>query len=96
MKIVLARIDDRLIHGQVATVWSKVTGCQRIIVCDDDVAKDTDNEQAEDDNDRGNVLLQKSRLHPYHLVEAHYNAESFPPYTVESISRQIQSWQRRL
>ena len=40
MKIVLARIDDRLIHGQVATVWSKVTGCQRIIVCDDEVAKD--------------------------------------------------------
>ena len=41
MKIVLARIDDRLIHGQVATVWAKVTGCQRIIVCDDDVAADT-------------------------------------------------------
>lgn len=40
MNIVLARIDDRLIHGQVATVWSKVTNCQRIIVCDDDVAKD--------------------------------------------------------
>ena len=40
MKIVLARIDDRLIHGQVATVWSKATNCQRIIVCDDDVAKD--------------------------------------------------------
>lgn len=28
MKIVLARIDDRLIHGQVATVWAKVTGCE--------------------------------------------------------------------
>ena len=41
MKIVLARIDDRLIHGQVATVWAKVTGCERIIVCDDDVAADT-------------------------------------------------------
>ena len=41
MKIVLARIDDRLIHGQVATVWVKVTGCERIIVCDDDVAADT-------------------------------------------------------
>ena len=40
MKIVLARIDDRLIHGQVATVWSKVTGCERIIVCDDEVSKD--------------------------------------------------------
>ena len=41
MNIVLARIDDRLIHGQVVTVWSKVTNCQRIIVCDDDVANDT-------------------------------------------------------
>lgn len=41
MKIVLARIDDRLIHGQVATIWTKVTGCERIIVCDDDVAADT-------------------------------------------------------
>lgn len=40
MKIVLARIDDRLIHGQVATVWSKATSCQRIIVCDDEVAED--------------------------------------------------------
>lgn len=41
MKIVLARIDDRLIHGQVATIWSKVTGCERIIVCDDEVAGDS-------------------------------------------------------
>ncbi|SKA79990.1 PTS system, mannose-specific IIB component [Clostridium sp. USBA 49] len=40
MNIVLARIDDRLIHGQVATVWAKETRCERIIVCNDDVAKD--------------------------------------------------------
>ena len=40
MNIVLARIDDTLIHGQVATVWSKATNCQRIIVCDTDVAND--------------------------------------------------------
>ena len=40
MNIVLARIDDRLIHGQVATVWSKATNCQHIIVCDTDVAND--------------------------------------------------------
>lgn len=40
MKITLARIDDRLIHGQIVTVWSKETKCQRIIVCNDDVAKD--------------------------------------------------------
>ena len=40
MKIALVRIDDRLIHGQVVTVWSKETKCQRIIVCNDDVAND--------------------------------------------------------
>ncbi len=40
MEIVLARIDDRLIHGQVATVWSKETKCDRIIICNDDVAND--------------------------------------------------------
>lgn len=41
MEIVLSRIDDRLIHGQVATVWSKETGCNRIIVVSDEVANDT-------------------------------------------------------
>ncbi|WP_035294935.1 mannose/fructose/sorbose PTS transporter subunit IIB [Clostridium sp. KNHs214] len=40
MNIVLARIDDRLIHGQVATIWTKETKCTRIIVCNDDVAND--------------------------------------------------------
>lgn len=41
MNIVLARIDDRLIHGQVATIWSKETRCERIIVCNDEVANDS-------------------------------------------------------
>ena len=40
MDIRLARIDDRLIHGQVATVWSKLTGIERIIVISDLVAQD--------------------------------------------------------
>ena len=40
MKISLARIDDRLIHGQVVTSWSKETKCERIIVCNDEVAAD--------------------------------------------------------
>ncbi|PLP27908.1 PTS fructose transporter subunit IIB, partial [Klebsiella michiganensis] len=35
-----ARIDDRLIHGQVTTVWSKVANAQRIIICNDDVYND--------------------------------------------------------
>ena len=38
MEIAFCRIDDRLIHGQVATVWSKVTGCNRIMCVSDEVA----------------------------------------------------------
>lgn len=40
MKICLVRIDDRLIHGQVATVWVKAVGCNRIIACSDEAAAD--------------------------------------------------------
>ncbi|MDG6894859.1 PTS mannose transporter subunit IIAB [Volucribacter amazonae] len=36
----LVRIDDRLIHGQVATRWTKESKVSRIIVVNDDVAKD--------------------------------------------------------
>lgn len=40
MEICLARIDDRLIHGQVVTSWTKKTKIQRIIVVSDEVASD--------------------------------------------------------
>lgn len=40
MKIGLTRIDDRLIHGQVATRWTKETNVNRIIVVSDEVAAD--------------------------------------------------------
>ncbi len=40
MDIKLARIDDRLIHGQVATVWAKATQINRILVVSDTVAYD--------------------------------------------------------
>ncbi|EXJ23187.1 PTS system, mannose-specific IIB component [Alkalibacterium sp. AK22] len=36
----LARVDSRLLHGQVATAWSKDVNPNRIIVVSDDVAKD--------------------------------------------------------
>lgn len=41
MQISLVRIDDRLIHGQVSTRWAKELNINRIIVINDDVAKDT-------------------------------------------------------
>lgn len=38
MPIVLARVDDRLIHGQVVIGWGRSLGLERIILVDDDVA----------------------------------------------------------
>lgn len=39
--IVLTRIDNRLIHGQVATQWSGVLGANLLLVANDNVAGDT-------------------------------------------------------
>ncbi len=40
IKFVLARIDSRLLHGQVATAWTKATHPSRIIVVSDAVSQD--------------------------------------------------------
>ncbi|MGO2696141.1 mannose/fructose/sorbose PTS transporter subunit IIB [Bavariicoccus seileri] len=41
MEVKLVRIDDRLIHGQVATVWTKASRINRILVVNDAVSKDS-------------------------------------------------------
>lgn len=41
MPIVLCRIDDRLIHGQVVLGWGRPLGVQRIILVNDEVAAST-------------------------------------------------------
>ncbi len=38
--VVLARVDDRLIHGEVVTAWIPSVRATRIIIVDDEVAKD--------------------------------------------------------
>lgn len=38
MSIIHVRIDDRLIHGQVATMWTSNLNATRIMVIDDEVA----------------------------------------------------------
>lgn len=40
MNVSLLRIDDRLIHGQVATSWAKAVKCEAIFAVSDEVAKD--------------------------------------------------------
>ena len=41
MSIVLARIDDRLIHGQVTVGWSRVLQPDHIVLCNDVIASDS-------------------------------------------------------
>lgn len=41
--VVLARVDDRLIHGEVVTAWTPTFRANKIIIIDDEVAKDTFN-----------------------------------------------------
>ena len=40
MSIILGRIDYRLLHGIVATMWAPQSGAQRVMVIDDKVAND--------------------------------------------------------
>ncbi|MEG0470472.1 MAG: PTS sugar transporter subunit IIB [Longicatena sp.] len=41
--IVLARVDDRLIHGEVVTAWTPSLSANRIVIVDDQVAADNFN-----------------------------------------------------
>ena len=41
MPLVLCRVDDRLIHGQVVIGWGRPLGVRRILLVDDDVAGNT-------------------------------------------------------
>jgi mannose/fructose/N-acetylgalactosamine-specific phosphotransferase system component IIB len=41
VKFGLVRIDDRLIHGQVVALWVKQLQAKRIVIVDDQVAKDS-------------------------------------------------------
>lgn len=40
MAIVHARVDERLIHGQVAMVWTNTVGASRIVVVNDEAVRD--------------------------------------------------------
>lgn len=70
MDIRLVRIDDRLIHGQVATVWSKFTGIERILVISDEVAKDDLRKfllkQAAPPGIKSNVITKNKLVEVYH------------------------------
>lgn len=41
MPVLLCRVDDRLIHGQVVLGWGRPLGLERIVLVDDDVAANT-------------------------------------------------------
>lgn len=41
LNITFARVDHRLIHGQVITKWSKIAAAQKILIVDDVLAQDS-------------------------------------------------------
>ncbi len=54
------RIDNRLIHGQVAVTWKNRIGAKEIIVCNDKVAADPLQQMALPLAARGSTVLVKS------------------------------------
>ena len=40
INIVFARVDNRLVHGQVGMVWANTMGANIIVVVDDDVVNE--------------------------------------------------------
>ncbi len=46
MSLVLARVDQRLIHGIVVTQWAGATKAKRLMVVDDEVSRDEIQKQA--------------------------------------------------
>ncbi|MEE8117538.1 MAG: PTS sugar transporter subunit IIB [Gemmatimonadales bacterium] len=38
MSVLLVRVDDRLIHGQVVIGWGRAVNCERIVLIDDGIA----------------------------------------------------------
>lgn len=40
MEVKFARIDERLVHGQVITAWAKKFSINKILVIDDEIARD--------------------------------------------------------
>ncbi|MCQ9627917.1 PTS sugar transporter subunit IIB [Cetobacterium somerae] len=44
--VILMRVDDRLVHGQVAFTWTKTLGVEAIVVANDVAANDSINKMA--------------------------------------------------
>lgn len=40
MTVLLFRVDERLIHGQVVVGWGRTTGARRIVVVDDELSRE--------------------------------------------------------
>ena len=41
MKVMMSRVDERLVHGQVIASWAKIHGIKSILVIDDPLSKDS-------------------------------------------------------
>ncbi|MFD0898465.1 PTS system mannose/fructose/N-acetylgalactosamine-transporter subunit IIB [Loigolactobacillus binensis] len=70
MEICLARVDSRLLHGQIATVWARSVKPNRILIVSDAVAHDTLRRtlivQAAPPGVRANVITLAKMIQIYH------------------------------
>jgi len=65
------RIDNRLIHGQVAVTWMNSIGADKIIVCNDKVAADPIQKMALPLAARGQTVLVYTVAQTIEYAEAH-------------------------
>lgn len=66
------RIDDRLIHGQVATMWTNELGATRIMVINDEVANNDMQKSllrmAAPPNVSTSIITRETAVKIYHLA----------------------------
>ena len=71
------RIDNRLIHGQVAVTWMNNIGADKIIVCNDKVAADPIQKMALPMAARGNTVYVLSIADTIKYAQEHENETMF-------------------
>ena len=75
--IALARVDERLIHGQVAVTWMNSIGADKIIVCNDKVAADPIQKMALPMAARGNTVYVFSVEETINYAKEHLDETMF-------------------
>lgn len=93
MAICLARVDSRLLHGQIATVWARSVKPNRILIVSDTVAHDVLRKtlitQAAPPGIRANVVTVDKMIQIYHDLRFDVFKPLLLTETVEDMARLV-------